>query len=170
MQNYKSLEKELQICENNSHPLRQHVPAKIVSLTKTATIISHDMNLIKVNQAVVSDNTLIGTVKQTFPHSAQVDLVYQKEIPLKVVTNSGISADLSSFGTDPTITTNDKSTPLKINEPIYTLGSEDIPSGLLVGKIKEITSLPSDPYQKAVISPATLLPSINQDLTVIVNF
>lgn len=163
-QNYESLSKELSLYKTNTH--YQLVPVTLCS----STIVCTDTRLLKPGQAVVSGSTLIGIVKDVLQHTASIELLTNLHSPLIIITNKNVSGEYSSANFVPTISNIDTTQDLTIGDTIFTAGNDNLPKNLLIGKIKNLISVPSNPTQTAQIELSGSLPDSFSSLAVIVNF
>lgn len=159
-----TLEKEFGI--NGIDYDKKYIPAAVVGRSPSSfrSVISIDKGSqdgISLNQPVMSGGFLIGKVIDTFPSSSQVELITSHRFLTPVVLQTsrllglmrgGVKGiEVAQLPIDGTIQT---------NETVVTSGlAGEIPAGLPLGYVKQVTSQPSDIFQTVTITTPI---SINQ--------
>jgi len=145
---------------------KKYIPAAVVgrspsSFRSVITIDKGKQDGIAPHQPVLSGGFLIGKVIDTFQSSSQVELITSHRFLTPVVLQNsrllglmrgGVKGiEIGQLSIDGTI---------QMNETVVTSGlAGEIPAGLPVGYVKQVTSQPSDIFQSVTISTPI---SINQ--------
>lgn len=139
------------------------VPAKIIGATADPTFASLIVNIgdsqgVAVGQAVVVDNgVLIGTVRSVEAQHAEILLIGDKR--------SVIDASVSNEDQTPGVISGQFSTNLYMdlipqgkriapNAVVVTRSSDQLPDGLVIGKVVEVSDNPGQLFQTALVAPA----------------
>lgn len=107
---------------------------------------------VKNGQTVIFEGWLVGKIIEVNPSTSKVFLIINPTSAVPAVTQESRALGLvkGELGYGLTLEDVSKDIPLKKDENVITSGlGGDYPKGLLIGKIKEITSLPADLFQKA---------------------
>lgn len=121
---------------------------------KTLTINKGANDGVKINQAVISENNLVGKITQVEKKSAEVSLITNPNLLIPVILeksrgNGILRGSLSGIVVEDI--SND--TKIEVNENIVTSGlGNEITANILVGKIEKIISKESEIFQKVIIS------------------
>lgn len=153
------LKKEIGLLEKNNNNKIQVLPANIIGRSslgyiKTIVIDRGLNDNLKAGQAVISEGYLVGTIKQVYDSSAEVDLVtdYNSVVPVLLQDSRGtglLRGGLKGLTMD--------DIPLNISikkgEQVITSGlGGDMPAGILVGEVREVISHEGEIFQKVTIS------------------
>lgn len=135
-------------------PDHQILPAKIISLSRFAIINQGSNTGINPGMPAVIDNLLVGIVSSTSPTTSKIQLLTDPDFSLDVITLSQASGKLVFQNNSLMLTNILQKQTISPEEPIYTKGSDTIPSGLLIGTIKSINQNETSVYQSASVTPA----------------
>lgn len=163
-----NLERELAVYRENKNKAFRLTPVRLISLNHQATITLSENGLVKPGQPLVSDSTLIGIVATVANHTATVSLLAEFDGSIPTTLNSLATANFTTKDQMPIITDIDNAVSLSLGDSVFTTGNEVIPPNLLIGKIRKITSIPSDPNQACIIDLSGTITS--QNLAIIVDF
>jgi len=152
------LKREIGLLEKNNKNI-QVLPANIVGRSslgyiKTIVIDRGLNDNLKVGQAVISEGYLVGTVKQVYDNSSEVDLItdYNSVVPVLLQDSRGtglLRGGLRGLTMDE-IPLNIS---IKTGEQVITSGlGGDMPAGILVGKVDEVISHEGEIFQKVTVS------------------
>jgi len=152
----------------NITPHHQVVSVKVIGLSRFATINQGSNLGLSPSMPVVIDDTIVGIISKVSPNTAQVQLLTDPDVSIQASTLNQASGTLIFDHNTLQLTQVPQKNTLHEEEPIFTTGSENIPSGLLIGKIKQINSSDTNVYQTATIEPAIKI-SQHQNLFVILD-
>ncbi len=153
------LKKLLDYKESTKIPL---LIAKIIGkppeeFSRTWILDKGERDGVKIGQAVIGNgNYIVGKIQSVAPDHSIVLLVQDNHFEiaaslLSSLKTTGISA--GSFGLGITLQYIPRTENISLGETIITSGIEpEIPRGLIIGEIKEITTRANDLFQSAVIS------------------
>ena len=141
-------------------------PARVTGLSRYAYIDHGDISHIKPNYAVISGSSLLGIVEQVNPRTSSVRLLTDPQIQIPAKTDKGQTGQVvfqrqrlhfTQVSPDPILTT---------GQPVFTQGTDNYPSGLLIGNIDQVQPAQTDVYQSASLTPA-INPKTQLDVAVI---
>lgn len=129
-------------------------PARITGLSRYAYIDHGSTSHIKPGYAVISGSSLLGIINQVNPRTSSVRLLTDPQIQISAKTNKGQTGQVifqkqtlrfTQVSPDPTLT---------VDQPVYTQGTDNYPSGLLIGTIRQVQPAQTNVYQSASLTPA----------------
>lgn len=141
----KVLEKEIkEINENNALPyknldltLSRVKYRDVYDFMNTLTIYKGFLDGVSVNDAVLTNNGLVGVIEKTFAHYSVVRLITNKQSNISVKINNSIG--VLKFQNNKLIVSNiNNYENINIGDLIYTSGLGNIDEGIYVGKVKNI--------------------------------
>lgn len=111
---------------------------------------------IKVDQAVVFKDNLIGKIQKVSPKRSEVLLTVDPDFKLGAFTSNaegkGKGILLGQFGTDMLLDKILHQEPVKKNDLVYTEGTElEIPRGLIIGQVSEVISVDNAVFKQAKV-------------------
>lgn len=141
----KVLEKEIkEINENNALAyknldltLSRVKYRDVYDFMNTLTIYKGFLDGVSVNDAVLTNNGLVGVIEKTFAHYSVVRLIKNKQSNISVKINNSIG--VLKFQNNKLIVSNiNNYENINIGDLIYTSGLGNIDEGIYVGKVKNI--------------------------------
>ena len=128
---------------------------------KLLLIDKGEVHGVKEGMVVVDENIFIGEIYAVSPRTSSVQLVSDPENKIPVVTNRKIKGLATGrFGAEVELTNVVQGDQLNVGDLVLTTGEGGYPSGLVIGKIKEVKKVEKELFQKAVIelliNPASL--------------
>lgn len=135
------------------------IPANTISLLNNLVIDKGQRDNIRVGQVVVFKDNLIGVVTQTTVGTATIRTTKDPESKFLVYTQNGAKGVLSgNFGTSLLLDKVLQKEKLSQHELVLTAGEkigEDsfIPPGLILGKISNVISEPTEAFLKGEVEP-----------------
>lgn len=151
------------------------VPAEIVSLD----VLNINQEVIldrgekhgveKGNAVIVPGNILVGVVTKTFENTSQMQLLTSSEITVNAQVSDSAATGLvrGEHGLGMLFDQIEQTEVIKAGDLVVTSGlGGQFPKDLLIGKIAEIRSSPSELFQKASLIPATNLQNLRIVLVV----
>ena len=141
----KVLEKEIkEINENNALTyknlnltLSRVKYRDVYDFMNTLTIYKGFLDEVSVNDAVLTNNGLVGVIEKTFAHYSVVRLITNKQSNISVKINNSIG--VLKFQNNKLIVSNiNNYENINIGDLIYTSGLGNIDEGIYVGKVKNI--------------------------------
>lgn len=110
---------------------------------------------------IVADGVLVGKVEEVFDTTARVIFITEKSVNINVETleTGAVGVAKGDYGLGLIMDLVLQTDSLKVGDRVITSDiSQDVPRGLLVGEIQEISSAKNDLFQKAIIAlPADFL-------------
>lgn len=111
---------------------------------------------IKVNQAVVFKDNLIGKIQKAGPKRAEVILTVDPDFKLGAFTansdGKGKGVLMGQFGTEMLLDKILHQEPVKKSDLVYTEGTElEIPRGLILGQVSEVISVDNEVFKQAKV-------------------
>lgn len=133
------------------------IQAKIIAFdndfTRSSALVEVGSNDgVKINQPVIYLGHLVGRVKEVSDNSSKIQFLNDTELKLAVaIQNSSSSQGVlkSEFGTALEVDSVSKLESVSTENNIITLANENIPAGLLVGKIKSVSE--GDLFHKIIV-------------------
>lgn len=133
------------------------IQAKIIAFdndfTRSSALVEVGSNDgVKINQPVIYLGHLVGRVKEVSDNSSKIQFLNDTELKLAVaIQNSSSSQGVlkSEFGTALEVDSVSKLESVSAENNIITLANENIPAGLLVGKIKSVSE--GDLFHKIIV-------------------
>lgn len=109
---------------------------------------------LKAGQAVISQGILVGTIKQTYENTAEVNLIYNYNSLVPVMLSDSRGTGLLRGGLGGlTVEDIPLNIPIKIDEQVITSGlGGEMPAGILVGRVSEVISKEGEIFQKVTVS------------------
>ena len=141
----KVLEKEIkEINENNALTyknlnltLSRVKYRDVYDFMNTLTIYKGFLDEVSVNDAVLTNNGLVGVIEKTFAHYSVVRLITNKQSNISVKINNSIG--VLKFQNNKLIVSNiNNYENINIGDEVYTSGLGNINEGIYVGKVKNI--------------------------------
>lgn len=141
----KVLEKEIkEINENNALTyknlnltLSRVKYRDVYDFMNTLTIYKGFLDGVSVNDAVLTNNGLVGVIEKTFAHYSVVRLITNKQSNISVKINNSIG--VLKFQNNKLIVSNiNNYENINIGDEVYTSGLGNINEGIYVGKVKNI--------------------------------
>ena len=141
----KVLEKEIkEINENKALPyknldltLSRVKYRDVYDFMNTLTLYKGFLDGVSVNDAVLTNNGLVGVIEKTFAHYSVVRLITNKQSNISVKINNSIG--VLKFQNNKLIVSNiNNYENINIGDLIYTSGLGNIDEGIYVGKVKNI--------------------------------
>ena len=141
----KVLEKEIkEINENNALTyknlnltLSRVKYRDVYDFMNTLTIYKGFLDGVSVNDAVLTNNGLVGVIEKTFAHYSVVRLITNKQSNISVKINNSIG--VLKFQNNKLIVSNiNNYENINIGDEVYTSGLGNIDEGIYVGKVKNI--------------------------------
>lgn len=156
---------ELEALETENQELRRllNVSSQLKAKALASAITAYgqpSLNLgseagLEVGQPVLAAETLVGLIKETSSHQAQVELLAQNQTqPLLAETESGVAGLVIGDGQKILLTEIDKSASVQVGEVVMTSGQSGIDSQLVIGQVLQIINRPAAPTQEAVLEQA----------------
>lgn len=133
------------------------IQAKIITFdnnfTRSSALVSVGSSEgVKLEQPVIYLGHLIGIVKEVSESSSKIQFLNDANIKLAVsIQNANISQGIlkSNFGTVLEVDSVSKLEPINQGNNIITIGTDTIPSGLKIGKIKSVSE--GDLFHKIIV-------------------
>lgn len=152
------LKNEIGLLQKDNNNLKL-IPANIIGRSsvgyiKTIIIDRGSRDNLKVDQAVISQGHLVGTIKQVYDSSSEVDLItdYISVVPVLLQDSRGtglLRGGLKGL----TMSDIPLNIEIKPGEQVISSGlGGDMPAGILVGKAGEIISSEGEIFQKVTVS------------------
>jgi len=137
----------------------QFVPAKILELKDKIMVIDAGKSLgvregqavIGINRAAINNGVVIGRVRQIFEYQAEVELLGQTGVEVKVRTASGVLGTVKSAAGKIRLTEVLQKDRLMSDELIMTAGQDGWPVGLVIGRVGEITKDDAAVFKEAEV-------------------
>lgn len=138
---------------------QKYIASAVVSRSPSSfksimTIDKGKQDGININQPVISNGFLIGRIIDVFPGSSQVELISSHgfETPV-ILQNSRLLGLLRGGLKGLEVEQLPVDGKIQVGETIVTSGlAGELPSGLPVGQVKQITSQPSDIFQSVLVN------------------
>lgn len=124
---------------------------KIINLSPLVTATAPDLSLIQPGQPLVDSTALLGIVTEIKPPLIYITPLTHSDIHLNIQTLDQIQAEYVFTDQTPQITNLPSQTPIPENTTIYTLPTQYLPEGLVVGTTTQSLSNPQQPLQKIKI-------------------
>ena len=128
-----------------------------ISLPVNFILSKGSKDSVKVGQAVVVKNNLVGKISKTSVNLSEAILINNSSFSFTARTENGAQGIIKGAGASLTFDNVLLSENIKISEIVLTKGDVNqdgigIPADLIVGKIKSVEKNPSDLFQKAEIA------------------
>lgn len=124
---------------------------KIINLSPLVTATTTDLSSIQPGQPLVDSTALLGIVTEVKPPLIYITPLTHSDIHLNIQTLDQIQAEYVFTNQTPQITNLPSQTPIPENTTIYTLPTQYLPEGLVVGTTTQSLSNPQQPLQKIKI-------------------
>lgn len=124
---------------------------KIINLTPLVTVTTSDLSLIRLGQPLVDSTALLGIVTEIKPPLIYITPLTHPDTHLDIQTLDQIQAEYIFADQTPQITNLPSQNPLPENTTIYTLPTQYIPGGLVIGTTTQSLSNPQQPLQRIKI-------------------
>jgi rod shape-determining protein MreC len=137
-------------------PTWKFIPAKVLNLSEGVMTINQGSDIgIKVNQAVIFEQALVGRVTQVNPNLSKLMLVNHRDTKIKVkVLENNVKGVIHLVAGKIMLDEVLQEANLAHGQTIITSGEEEIyPPNLIVGKIEAVEKQATAVYQQAVINP-----------------
>ena len=109
----------------------------VYDFMNTLTIYKGFLDGVSVNDAVLTNNGLVGVIEKTFAHYSVVRLITNKQSNISVKINNSIG--VLKFQNNKLIVSNiNNYENINIGDEVYTSGLGNINEGIYVGKVKNI--------------------------------
>lgn len=103
---------------------------------------------------VVVKNIFIGIIYEISPHSSSIQLVSDPDTKIAAITNKNVRGIVSGqFGAEIELREVVQGESLNSGDLVLTVGSSDIPHGLVIGEIKDVKKVEKELFQRATIKP-----------------
>ena len=105
---------------------------------------------------IVYEGILVGRVSEVFPHSAQVEMIFHTSSVINVSDNETETKGVISgeYGLGIIMDMISQKDVVNAGDTIVTSGlSQEIPKGLLIGKVQEVMNSPDRLYKQATVTP-----------------
>jgi len=130
------------------------VPIRIIKVDSLITATSDQVDQIKPGMPLIQSTNLIGIVQKTAFSIVYILPLTNANVFFPVQTGQNIKGDYAVRDKVPQMTNLSNSASLNSNDTIFTLPTEQIPEGLIVGKIAQTLTQPSNPIQRIEIKLA----------------
>lgn len=124
--------------------------AQVLGNSQNLVIEPEDLRFVKNDDIVTYGNNFIGIVKQVGVKFAKVELISDSKstVPAKILTSSGaiLGNLVGQFGSKLVLEKIEKTEIIPIDSFVQTAGSESIPEGLVLGKVRSVKESPADPF------------------------
>jgi len=128
------------------------IGAPILSLAYPAVGVGSSDG-VEVNDMVLIDNVLIGTIDSVTEYQSKVSLLSSKrKNKILVRTQSGVEAVVDGDGRNVLLTHIPRSVELNEGERVVTVGQEGVEKNILIGVVKKINHSPSDSTNTYIIN------------------
>lgn len=124
---------------------------KIINLTPLVIVTTSNLSLIQPGQPLVDSTALLGIVTEVKPPLIYITPLTHPDIHLNIQTLDQIQAEYIFTDQTPQITNLPSQTPIPENTTIYTLPTQYLPEGLIIGTTTQPLSNPQQPLQKIKI-------------------
>ncbi len=153
---------ELEYLQSENQELRQLLRAqkRMTPPMIIASVISRGQPSISVGQAdgvkigqpVLVARMLVGLVKATSHRQSIVNLLFQHTVePVLVKTEHGVEGLVKGDGKNIILTEIPRTATISVGDLVMTIGQEQIPSQLIVGRIQKLIDQPSAPIREAIL-------------------
>ncbi len=129
-------------------------PARVTGLSRYAYIDHGAISHIKPGYAVISGSSLLGIIEQVNPRTSSVRLLTDPQIQIPAKTSKGQTGQVIFQSQTLRFTQVSPDPALTADQPVFTQGTDDYPSGLLIGTINQVQPAQTDVYQSASLTPA----------------
>ena len=107
---------------------------------------------VSVGMVVVDKNIFIGEIYSVSPRTSSVQLISDPENKIPVITSGKVRGLVTGkFGVEVELINVVQGDKLNVGDLILTTGEGGYPSGLVIGKIKEVKKIEKELFQKAVV-------------------
>ncbi len=139
------------VADHNQLSERRIITAPVVAFAQPA-IAAGELDGIQPGAIVLSNDTLLGQVREVRAHSATVALLFTQESqPILVTTSQGVQGLLIGDGKKIILTEVEKQAQLNLGDQLTTVGQPQIEQGIPVGRIIKITNDPVAATQEAIV-------------------
>jgi rod shape-determining protein MreC len=128
-------------------------------LVSSITIDKGEQNGVKINQAVIAPEGLVGKIIETSPFSSQVLLLTDPTNTVAVMIQQTRNVGVATGGVMGQLNLKFLSVDLELekDQTVVTTGSEIYPAGIMVGKISKVTKSENMLFLNVKINPAVKL-------------
>lgn len=139
----------------NPNPQSTVIATTLVSLSFPA-VAAGESEGVRLGQAVLVDQTLVGVIKAVSPHQAEISLLSQPDRdPILVQTESGAQGIVIGDGRRVMISEIPIDQQIQVGERVVTLGQTGIRRDIYVGRIQSVKQDLSAAVQSAIIEQDT---------------
>ena len=128
------------------------VPVRIIKTDKIITATSDQTSQIKPGMPLISSTNLIGIVQKTSFSIIYILPLTDANVFFPIQTDQNIKGDYVVKDKTPQITNISNQTTPNLNNTVFTLPTEQIPEGLIVGQVAQTLTKPSNPIQRVEIT------------------
>lgn len=145
---------------------RKLIVAKVIGqdplLSSSKMIIDKGKNdLVKRGYLVIVKDILVGEVVSVGASSSTIRLLSDSETKIPAITEGKVKGILrGQFGNQIILEKIVQAKKLKVGELVFSSGEEDMPKGLVLGKITKVDNEPAELFQKATIEPLVSFESL----------
>ena len=124
-------------------------------LSSSKIIVDKGKNdLVKLGYLVIVKDILVGEVVSVGASSSTIRLLSDSETKIPAITEGKVKGILrGQFGNQIILEKIVQAKKLKVGELVFSSGEEDMPKGLVLGKITKVDNEPAELFQKATIEP-----------------
>lgn len=117
------------------------------------SVVAHTNKSIQVGQLVLSQNTLLGIVTESYGAQARIELLSSSQTkPLLIKTEQGVEGTIIGNNKRIVMTDIARDASIKPGERISTVGQEGIPRDIFIGTISDKVEEPTSPVLSFVVS------------------
>jgi hypothetical protein len=127
------------------------LPLRIIKVGSIITATTKDIDRVKLGMPVVQSTNLIGLVKDINGPIINILSLTHKQTILSVQTDSGIQAELVFKDQTLQLTNLTDQVIPQEKSTIFTLPTEKIPEGLIIGHTLDTLTTPNDPVQRVKV-------------------
>lgn len=136
-------------------PQWEYQDVKVIGFNNDLSIDKGEKQGLKINQIVLSQNILVGKIKELSVSQSLVELPTHPQSKIPVLTGrTGARGILKGeFGTELVLENVLQEEKLEVGDLILTSGEGNFPKGILIGKITKVIKKETEIYQKAEVKP-----------------
>lgn len=141
--------------ESFNIPTWDTVPVRIIKINQLISATSDQTDEIKPGMPLVYSTNIIGIVQKVSSPIIYILPLKNIDVSFPVQTDQNTKGDYVFINQTSQMTNiTDQKTP-NLDDTVFTLPTEKIPEGLIVGTVKQNLTKPSNPIQSVEIDPAT---------------
>ena len=134
-----------------SSPVYNTIPVRIININQTISATSDHTDLIEPGMPLVQSTNIIGIVQKVSSSIIYILPLTNKNVSFPAQTNQGVKGNYLFQDQIPQMANiASQNTPNQTNT-VFTLPTEQIPEGLIVGTVTQTLTKPSNPIQRVEI-------------------